>query len=414
VAKQPRGIFISYRRQDAAGEAGRLADHLALRFGRRAVFIDVDQIVPGDDWRQRLDSALEVCDTFLAVIGRNWLTSRAPRNTARRREAHRDDMVAWEIAQALRRGLRVIQACVQGVSPLTAETLPATIFSLAMRQAHSLRHESFADDVRLLGDHIVASRRARAILGGDWPSSDLTRWARRSAWAILAANEASFSTAAVATVHAMELLLRRAGVDVALSAGYLDARSRAFEGGSMQHSELALSTCVYVASLIGVPAARKWPRKLKPRRQPVGKGWQAFEFEAYRWCRGDFFRVDGLADVARQLSAGRPVICLCWFDYHESDKDWPIDDEGVLRRAPPVERRNFRAVVLIVGYDPERRRFRCMLSITARTADRIMFDVPVEVARAAFDVRLMWAVEITDGSIEQLRPRKRGNGVHDA
>ncbi len=37
-------IFLSYRRQDSAGHAGRLADHLLDRFGQGSVFVDVDSI----------------------------------------------------------------------------------------------------------------------------------------------------------------------------------------------------------------------------------------------------------------------------------------------------------------------------------------------------------------------------------
>jgi hypothetical protein len=43
-------IFISYRRDDSAGHAGRLADDLVECFGRRNVFEDVDSIRPGDDF----------------------------------------------------------------------------------------------------------------------------------------------------------------------------------------------------------------------------------------------------------------------------------------------------------------------------------------------------------------------------
>jgi hypothetical protein len=44
-------IFISYRREDAAGDAGRLADHLRRRFGKDQVFLDIDTIDPGKEPR---------------------------------------------------------------------------------------------------------------------------------------------------------------------------------------------------------------------------------------------------------------------------------------------------------------------------------------------------------------------------
>ncbi len=40
-------IFISYRRDDSGGRAGRLYDHLIAHFGQGQVFMDVDTIRPG-------------------------------------------------------------------------------------------------------------------------------------------------------------------------------------------------------------------------------------------------------------------------------------------------------------------------------------------------------------------------------
>ena len=94
---------------------------------------------------------------------------------SRRRIDDPDDIVAWEVTQALGRGMRVIKGVRSGCLPLTAQALPPTIFALAMRQAYSLRHDSCADDVGLLSHHIITLRRARATLGGDWPASDLAR-----------------------------------------------------------------------------------------------------------------------------------------------------------------------------------------------------------------------------------------------
>jgi hypothetical protein len=40
-------VFLSYRRDDAAGHAGRIADHLVARYGPDAVFMDVETIEAG-------------------------------------------------------------------------------------------------------------------------------------------------------------------------------------------------------------------------------------------------------------------------------------------------------------------------------------------------------------------------------
>ena len=45
-------IFISYRRDDSEGEAGRLFDDLTRAFGNDSVFMDVVGIKPGVDFPQ--------------------------------------------------------------------------------------------------------------------------------------------------------------------------------------------------------------------------------------------------------------------------------------------------------------------------------------------------------------------------
>src|SRR5437667_145318 len=43
------GVFLSYRRSDAGGWAGRLKDHLVLRFGPDRVWQDADDLTLGTD-----------------------------------------------------------------------------------------------------------------------------------------------------------------------------------------------------------------------------------------------------------------------------------------------------------------------------------------------------------------------------
>ena len=51
-------IFISYRRDDSAGHAGRLFDRLVDHFGRDQVFIDIDTIKPGLDFVEVVQQAI--------------------------------------------------------------------------------------------------------------------------------------------------------------------------------------------------------------------------------------------------------------------------------------------------------------------------------------------------------------------
>ena len=52
-------LFISYRRNEDAGFAGRLADALEAAFGTDAVFHDIDDIRPGEDFVDVLKAQLE-------------------------------------------------------------------------------------------------------------------------------------------------------------------------------------------------------------------------------------------------------------------------------------------------------------------------------------------------------------------
>ncbi|MGH2829468.1 MAG: toll/interleukin-1 receptor domain-containing protein, partial [Actinomycetota bacterium] len=66
-------IFISYRREDSAGHAGRLYDRLASHFGHDNVFMDVDTLDPGVDFVDVVDRSVRACDALVAVMGRHWL-----------------------------------------------------------------------------------------------------------------------------------------------------------------------------------------------------------------------------------------------------------------------------------------------------------------------------------------------------
>jgi TIR domain len=66
-----RAIFVSYRRDDAEGEAGRLFDDLVNHFGEAAVFMDVAAIQAGRDFRRAIEESVGTCGVLLAIIGKN-------------------------------------------------------------------------------------------------------------------------------------------------------------------------------------------------------------------------------------------------------------------------------------------------------------------------------------------------------
>jgi hypothetical protein len=64
-------IFLSYRRDDASGHAGRLYDALSARFGAENVFMDIDTIDLGADFVQVITEAVASCDVLIALLGQH-------------------------------------------------------------------------------------------------------------------------------------------------------------------------------------------------------------------------------------------------------------------------------------------------------------------------------------------------------
>jgi hypothetical protein len=140
-------IFISYRREDSAGYAGRLRESLERRLGKGAVFRDVDALQPGQDFVDTIAIRLRDASACLVLIGREWLD--AEDSSGRRRLEQENDYVRLEIATALGQPhMRVVPVLVEGTRMPATEELPETLQALARRQAVSLRDESWDEDVK--------------------------------------------------------------------------------------------------------------------------------------------------------------------------------------------------------------------------------------------------------------------------
>jgi len=129
-------IFVSYRRDETSGHAGRLIDRLNEHFGAKRVFFDLQTLEPGMDWVDALERALEECEVLIAVIGKNWLT--ATDKKGRCRLDNPDDPLRREVATALQRKVRVVPVLVQGAEMPDAAELPDDLASLTRRQAIEL------------------------------------------------------------------------------------------------------------------------------------------------------------------------------------------------------------------------------------------------------------------------------------
>lgn len=141
-------IFISYRRDDSEGEAGRLFDDLTRAFGNDAVFMDVAGIKPGVDFRQAIEDHVASCGVFLAVVGPTWATIANPDGTRRLEDPN--DFVALEIASALKREVPVIPVLVHDAKMPAANLLPESLKSFAYHNSVEITHTRWSSDVALL------------------------------------------------------------------------------------------------------------------------------------------------------------------------------------------------------------------------------------------------------------------------
>jgi glycerophosphoryl diester phosphodiesterase len=141
-------VFISYRRQDTAWPARQLYDVLVAELGADRVFKDVDNIEPGDDFVERIQSAVGSCEVLLALIGPQWLTV-TDANGLRRLDDPQD-FVRIEVETALTRDdVRVIPILVDNAKMPSPQELPSGLARLTRRQAVEINPVNF-DTRRLL------------------------------------------------------------------------------------------------------------------------------------------------------------------------------------------------------------------------------------------------------------------------
>jgi hypothetical protein len=150
-------VFISYRRGDSEGQARALFIELADIVGKDSVFMDVDSIDLGRDFRSALQERLASCDLMLTLIGPGWLDAKDASGS--RRLESPTDFVRQEIAAALRRNIPVTPVLLQGASIPGPDRLPEDIRDLAYRNGFELSHNRWESDVTEMLKRLGVRRR---------------------------------------------------------------------------------------------------------------------------------------------------------------------------------------------------------------------------------------------------------------
>jgi hypothetical protein len=235
-------IFISYRRDDSSGHAGRLYDALADHFGSENVFIDVDTIRIGSDFAETIEQALAECDAVVALIGRDWTSAAFPNGERRLEDA--GDFVRIELETAFSHEIPVVPVAVRGATFPEADELPDSLKPLARRHGIELRDSAWRDDVNRL-------IRRLAGLAQTAPSQaqpeQTTKWSRRSKVRLTVAAVAVGLVAIAIAVAATERGGTSSGGQTTSPslAAELSAASAAYE--AWQHGRLSTLTPVQLS-----------------------------------------------------------------------------------------------------------------------------------------------------------------------
>ncbi len=149
-------IFISYRRDDSSGYAGRLYDRLKQHFGKDRVFMDIDHIEPGEDFVELINEKVHSCTTLIALIGQHWLN--ATDRTGTRRLDIPEDLVRLEITSALSGKVRVMA---RWPSPCSFRCFGLAVAEIAMKYdvyGNLTQMAFFGKDDRLVAQKLSVPR----------------------------------------------------------------------------------------------------------------------------------------------------------------------------------------------------------------------------------------------------------------
>jgi TIR domain len=123
-------VFISYRRDDSAAYlVPYLREDLETSVGPGNVFLDIDSIPLGADFRSHIHRSIQRADVVLVLIGPQWLQGRLF-------EPH--DPVVTEIVCAEELGKHLIPVLIGGVTMPAERDLPPEIDFLPRRNAASI------------------------------------------------------------------------------------------------------------------------------------------------------------------------------------------------------------------------------------------------------------------------------------
>ena len=162
-------VFLSYRRADSQVTAGRMAQFLDAIPAIEELFLDVDDIEPGENFEHKIKRTLAQSTHVFVLIGTQWRGQTGASGQARIFDA--DDVVRQETCLTLRSGLKLVPILIDDARMPNANELPADLMGLPKINAFALRTSHFDEDMDNLLDVLTGRRKGR---GSRWRSAPLT------------------------------------------------------------------------------------------------------------------------------------------------------------------------------------------------------------------------------------------------
>jgi hypothetical protein len=247
---------------DSSAIAGRIFDRLAAYYGKASVFMDIDNIPFGTDFRAHIRSVLRETQVLIVVIGPHWLGTDASGAVRMNQES---DPVRAEIEAALAAKLPLIPVLVDGARMPHSAELPASFKEFAFLNAAEVAtgrdFHPHLDRLIAAIDRTVkapASPRGPApraaagggdiavALPGSWPT-DLARYLIVPTIALLAAHHI--------IVNALDLdagYLRVVTVVVPFASGFL----LCWQGGRGAGAAVAIAVALGVIAVAGMTVSQ--------------------------------------------------------------------------------------------------------------------------------------------------------------
>lgn len=168
-------VFINFRNDDDASAATMIERDLSTRFGSAKIFRDSKSISAGDEFPERLLSAIHHSRVMIAVVGPRWLTARD--TNGRNALDNELDWTRRELLEARRCGLRVIPVLIgQTTQRLNGADLPPELSWLAEVQYRRVNNREAEADLAALAaelEELVPGLRDRTKIATE--TTDATR-----------------------------------------------------------------------------------------------------------------------------------------------------------------------------------------------------------------------------------------------